>query len=134
MVERPLTRGERAADRVAALVGSWLFIGIQSVIVVVWIAANTWLLTHPFDVFPYVLLNLAFSTQAAYAAPILQLSGNRQTRKIEDLAENTNAVVRKLLRNDELEEQLAVNDRHMLEAVLALLEAHSPEPPDSSDR
>lgn len=71
--------GDRLADRVSALVGSWRFIIVQSVIVAAWIAANAIVLAHGFDPYPFILLNLAFSTQAAYAAPILQLAQNRQT-------------------------------------------------------
>jgi len=57
--------------------GSWKFIVIQTVIVLIWIAANIFLLTRPFDPYPFILLNLAFSTQAAYAAPLILLAGNR---------------------------------------------------------
>jgi uncharacterized membrane protein len=68
--------GARVADRVTGFLGSWRFIVIQSVIVVIWIAGNVWLLFH-FDPYPFILLNLAFSTQAAYAAPLILLAGNR---------------------------------------------------------
>lgn len=129
MPDKPLTRGERAADRVASAVGSWRFIIFQTIIVAAWIAANVWFLTHPFDAFPFVLLNLVFSTQAAYAAPILQLSGNRQTEKIETLAESTNATVNQLLKSDELQEQLARNQADTLAALIQLLQAH--ENPDT---
>lgn len=72
--EAPL--GARIADRVTGFLGSWRFIVIQSVIVLIWIAGNVWLLFH-FDPYPFILLNLAFSTQAAYAAPLILLAGNR---------------------------------------------------------
>lgn len=71
--------GDRAADRVASIMGSWGFIGFQTLLVITWIAGNAFLLTRPFDPYPFILLNLAFSTQAAYAAPILQLASNRQS-------------------------------------------------------
>jgi uncharacterized membrane protein len=70
--------GARIADRVTGFMGSWKFIVVQTVIVVVWIGANLYLLGKPFDPFPFILLNLAFSTQAAYAAPLILLAGNRQ--------------------------------------------------------
>jgi uncharacterized membrane protein len=73
--EAPL--GARVADRVTAFLGSWTFIAIQTVIVLVWIVGNVMLL-FDFDEFPFILLNLAFSTQAAYAAPLILLAGNRQ--------------------------------------------------------
>jgi uncharacterized membrane protein len=69
--------GARVADRVTGFMGSWRFIVIQTVIVAIWLAANIVLLNRPFDPFPFILLNLAFSTQAAYAAPLILLASNR---------------------------------------------------------
>ncbi len=83
-----LTMGQRVADRVATGMGSWRFIIIQSVIVVVWIISNVWLLTRPFDPYPLILLNLLFSTQAAYAAPVIMMSQNRQAAKDRLMAES----------------------------------------------
>jgi uncharacterized membrane protein len=57
--------GARVADRVTGFMGSLPFIGIQTVIVAIWLLANIVLLSRPFDPFPFILLNLAFSTQAA---------------------------------------------------------------------
>ena len=73
--EAPL--GARIADRVTGFMGSWTFIIVQSAIVAVWLAGNIYLLSKPFDPYPFILLNLAFSTQAAYAAPLILLAGNR---------------------------------------------------------
>lgn len=73
--EAPL--GARVADRVTGFLGSWRFLIIQTVIVGLWIGANAVLLSRPFDPYPFILLNLAFSTQAAYAAPLILLAGNR---------------------------------------------------------
>jgi uncharacterized membrane protein len=72
-------RGARIADAVTGFMGSWSFITIQTVIVVAWMAGNLFLLSRPFDPAPFILLNLAFSTQAAYAAPLILLAGNRQS-------------------------------------------------------
>ena len=69
--------GARIADQVTGFMGSWRFIIVQTVLVVIWIAANVYLLSKPFDPYPFILLNLAFSTQAAYAAPLILLAGNR---------------------------------------------------------
>lgn len=66
----------RVADRVTSFMGSWAFIGIQTGIVVLWVAGNLFLLFH-FDPYPFIFLNLAFSTQAAYAAPLILLASNR---------------------------------------------------------
>jgi uncharacterized membrane protein len=68
--------GARIADRVTEFIGSWTFVAIQTAIVVAWIGGNVVLLFN-FDPFPFILLNLAFSTQAAYAAPLILLASNR---------------------------------------------------------
>ena len=73
--EAPL--GARIADGVTGFLGSWRFLIVQTIIVALWIAGNAWLLSRPFDAYPFVFLNLAFSTQAAYAAPLILLAGNR---------------------------------------------------------
>jgi uncharacterized membrane protein len=69
--------GARIADAVTGFLGSWRFLIIQTVLVALWILGNAILLTRPFDPYPFILLNLAFSTQAAYAAPLILLAGNR---------------------------------------------------------
>src|ERR1700688_3941741 len=63
--------GQRLADKVANGMGSWRFIIIQSLIVLLWMALNVVGFVNHWDVYPYILLNLVFSTQAAYAAPII---------------------------------------------------------------
>jgi uncharacterized membrane protein len=75
------TTGERMADRLSASFGSWSFILAQSVIVLVWIALNLAAWMGRWDPYPFILLNLVFSTQAAYAAPLLLLSQNRQAER-----------------------------------------------------
>lgn len=74
--EAPL--GARIADKVTGFMGSWRFLILQTVLVVLWMGGNLFLLSQPsFDPPPFILLNLAFSTQAAYAAPLILLAGNR---------------------------------------------------------
>ena len=78
-MSEPLTLGERVADSAAGIVGSWRFIIIQSILVAIWVGFNVWELGFGhFDPFPFVLLNLMFSVQAAYTGPILLLASNRQ--------------------------------------------------------
>ncbi len=72
------TWGEYLADRVAAVVGSWRFILIQSAILILWILANVSIKSERWDPYPFILLNLMLSFQAAYAAPIIMMSQNRQ--------------------------------------------------------
>ncbi len=84
--EAPL--GVRVADDVTGFMGSWRFIVIQTIIVVIWIVGNMILLFH-FDPYPFILLNLAFSTQAAYAAPLILLAGNRSAARDRLTLEHT---------------------------------------------
>lgn len=77
----PTTFGDRLADAVAAGMGSWTFIITQTAIVIVWMALNVLALVQHWDPYPFILLNLLFSTQAAYAAPIIMMSQNRQAQK-----------------------------------------------------
>ena len=79
--------GNRIADSVAKGMGSWSFIIIQTVLVVVWMALNLIGFMYHWDVYPFILLNLLFSTQAAYAAPIIMMSQNRQNERDRTHAE-----------------------------------------------
>ena len=74
------TFGERLADRISAGIGSWPFLIIQTVAVLIWLGGNLFLYFH-FDPKPFILLNLLFSIQAAYTGPVLLLAGNRQAQK-----------------------------------------------------
>lgn len=73
-----LTLGQRIADQVAATMGSWKFIIIQSVLLAVWIVLNVTAFIQKWDPYPFILLNLALSFQAAYAAPFIMMAQNRQ--------------------------------------------------------
>ena len=73
--------GSRLADAVAKGMGSWRFIIIQTVFVIIWMGLNLAAYTYHWDVYPFILLNLVFSTQAAYAAPIIMMSQNRQSER-----------------------------------------------------
>jgi uncharacterized membrane protein len=74
----PLTAGQRIADMVATTMGSWPFIIVQSTILAVWIVLNVTAYVQRWDPYPFILLNLALSFQAAYAAPFIMMSQNRQ--------------------------------------------------------
>lgn len=76
-----LSIGSRVADAVANGMGSWTFIIIQTILVIVWMGLNLLAFVHHWDVYPFILLNLLFSTQAAYAAPIIMMSQNRQNER-----------------------------------------------------
>ena len=76
-----LSFGSRLADSVATGMGSWRFIIIQTIIVVIWMGLNVVGFVSHWDVYPFILLNLLFSTQAAYAAPIIMMAHNRQNER-----------------------------------------------------
>ena len=73
--------GSRLADSVANGMGSWRFIIIQTLIVLIWMGLNLVGFAYHWDAYPFILLNLLFSTQAAYAAPIIMMSQNRQSER-----------------------------------------------------
>ena len=79
--EEHLSLGQRIADRVAETMGSWTFIIIQSTILLAWIVLNVVAYMSHWDPYPFILLNLGLSFQAAYAAPIIMMSQNRQAEK-----------------------------------------------------
>jgi uncharacterized membrane protein len=82
------TLGQRIADAFASVMGSWAFIIVQSVILFAWITANLVGAIRGWDPYPFVLLNLALSFQAAYAAPVILMSQNRQQDIDRKAAEN----------------------------------------------
>jgi uncharacterized membrane protein len=80
--ESEMTFGEHVADHVAHFGGSWTFIMIFGAILFIWMGVNSWLLVrHPFDPYPFILLNLVLSTIAALQAPVIMMSQNRQAEK-----------------------------------------------------
>jgi uncharacterized membrane protein len=83
-----LTPGQRIADAVAATMGSWRFIIIQSAVLAIWIILNITAYIRHWDPYPFILLNLALSFQAAYAAPVIMMSQNRQQDIDRQAAEN----------------------------------------------
>src|ERR1700751_184869 len=75
------TFGEQLADTIASSIGSWRFLIIQTLAVIAWVSLNVIGFMRHWDPFPFVLLNLLFSVQAAYTGPVLLLAGNRQAKK-----------------------------------------------------
>jgi uncharacterized membrane protein len=82
------TRGQRLADRVAATIGSWRFILIQSTAITCWITGNVLFGQGAWDPYPFILLNLLLSFQAAYTAPAIMMSQNRQSELDRRHAQN----------------------------------------------
>jgi uncharacterized membrane protein len=79
--------GQKLADSVATGMGSWRFIIIQSIIVIIWMSLNVVSWCYHWDIYPFILLNLLFSTQAAYAAPIIMMAQNRAAERDRHNAE-----------------------------------------------
>ncbi|HZK70852.1 MAG TPA: DUF1003 domain-containing protein, partial [Clostridia bacterium] len=79
--DKILTSGQKAADKLAKFAGSWFFIIIFLLMIVIWIAINSVMLTKPYDVYPFILLNLILSCVAAIQAPVIMMSQNRQEQK-----------------------------------------------------
>jgi len=75
------TSGERLADAIAGWIGSWPFLIVQTIIVLLWVGLNLVGIGLHWDPYPFILLNLMFSVQAAYTGPILLLASNRQNQK-----------------------------------------------------
>ncbi|MFN8288279.1 MAG: DUF1003 domain-containing protein [Chitinophagales bacterium] len=84
-----LTFGQRLADKVASFGGSWTFIIFFGSVLILWICINTLvLIAHPFDPYPFILLNLVLSCIAALQAPVIMMSQNRQEQKDRQRAEH----------------------------------------------
>lgn len=79
--EEQMTLGQRVADKVADTIGSWQFIIIQTIILTIWIILNVTAWVNHWDPYPFILLNLMLSFQAAYSAPVIMMSQNRQASK-----------------------------------------------------
>jgi len=103
----------RIAERIARFFGTPQYIVGQTIVVILWIAANTTALLNivHFDKYPYILLNLAFSTQAAYAAPLILLAQTRQADR-DKIAEETSEK-----RHDRVENQIQGEAKRLLELL-----------------
>lgn len=115
--------GQRLADKVANGMGSWRFIIIQTVLVVLWMGLNVVGFVSHWDVYPFILLNLLFSTQAAYAAPIIMMAQNRQSERDRANAEEdykTNSDAK--LEIEALQKQLNLIEVEKLDKIIKMLE------------
>ncbi len=132
----------RFSERIARFLGTGRFLAAQTVIVMVWIALNLAAVSLRWDPYPFILLNLAFSTQAAYAAPLILLAQNRQDdRDRVSLEEDRSRAERTKADTEYLARELAalriavgeVVTRDFLRSELArLIELREPGAPDSS--
>ncbi len=115
--------GQRLADKVANGMGSWKFIIIQSILVILWMSLNIIGFVYHWDVYPFILLNLLFSTQAAYAAPIIMMAQNRQNERdrAQALADyQTNLDAKQEI--ESIQEQLSNIEIQKLDKIISMLE------------
>jgi uncharacterized membrane protein len=126
------TFGERIADKVASGMGSWRFIIIQTIFVIMWMILNGIGIAFHWDAYPFILLNLLFSTQAAYAAPIIMMAQNRAADRDRLQAQNDYETNLESEHRIELLQQQVSHLKHasdiqrvqVLEQKLAALESH----------
>jgi uncharacterized membrane protein len=114
--------GDILADKVANGMGSWKFIIIQTILVALWMILNCLAYLKHWDNYPFILLNLLFSVQAAYAAPIIMMAQNRQNERdrIQALNDyNTNLEAKKEI--EELQVQLNSIENEKLDQILKLI-------------
>jgi uncharacterized membrane protein len=134
----------RASESVARFLGTGRYLMWQTVIVIVWIFLNLFAVTLRWDPYPFILLNLAFSTQAAYAAPLILLAQNRQEnrdkvaleedrRRAQQTKADTEFLARELAALRLAVGEVATRDylRRELEEVRELLETLQPIEPKS---
>jgi len=117
-----LSFGQKIADKVANGMGSWSFIIIQTTIVALWMILNVIAIIGHWDPYPFILLNLLFSTQAAYAAPIIMMAQNRQNDRdrvqaMEDF--KTNVTAKKEI--EELQLRLNAIETDKLDKIITML-------------
>lgn len=118
-----LTSGQKVADKVAGVIGSWSFILIQTVIIIFWIAINLTAYVKHWDPYPFILLNLLFSTEAAYSAPIIMMSQNRQSERDRIQANDdyvTNVEAKKEI--EDLQKSLSRIENEKLDKIVKMLE------------
>jgi uncharacterized membrane protein len=92
------TFGQKAADEFTNAFGTWTYIIIQSVIIIIWMMINAIGIIYQWDEYPFILLNLAFSAQASYAAPLILMASNRSAQRdrltLEHEAEETETILK----------------------------------------
>jgi len=115
--------GDRIADQVTNVMGSWTFIIIQTVIILCWVGINLLAYFSQWDPYPFILLNLLFSVQAAYAAPIIMMAQNRQSARDRIQAYNdykTNVEAKEEI--EELQLRLNMIETEKLDKIITLLQ------------
>ena len=118
LLEERATFGERTADMVAKAVGSWRFIIAQTILLVFWVILNVTAWIQHWDPYPFILMNLFLSMEAAFTAPVIMMSQNRQTARDRIEARND------FLINQKAEEEIRAILDHLDAQNAALTEIH----------
>jgi uncharacterized membrane protein len=117
------TLGQKYSDKISELVGSWKFIGIQTVILSVWIILNITAWVERWDPYPFIFLNLIVGIQATYTAPIIMMSQNRAEERDRKKAEMDYQTNRKSGREiEQIQAQLTKIDTDKLDKIIRILE------------
>lgn len=124
------TFGQRAADDFTGWFGTWTYIIVQTVIIIVWMMINAIGIIYQWDEYPFILLNLAFSAQASYAAPLILMASNRAAQRdrltLENDAEETDAILQ--IQNTQLDLLKAIKEETaMLCLILKATESTAPD-------
>jgi uncharacterized membrane protein len=118
ILEEESTFGQRAADWTTGIMGSWRFILIQSLVLIVWVILNVVAWSKHWDPYPFILMNLVMSLQAAYTAPIIMMSQNRQAMRDRLDAHNDYLI------NQKAEEEVRAILDHLAAQDQALAQIH----------
>lgn len=123
--KKQITRGQRISDSLARIVGSWPFIIYQSIVIMVWMTVNVYLIYkgtndsnffNSWDPYPFILLNLVLSFQAAYTGPVVMMSQNRQAEKDRLMAEHDYEI------NKKSEEEIKIIMDHLVHQDIIMKE------------
>jgi uncharacterized membrane protein len=117
--------GERIADRVAAFIGSWTFILLQAFVLAVWVVVNVLQATRAihFDEYPFILMNLFMSAEAAFSTPLIMMAQNRQSDRDREQAQHdydTNLAAKEEI--EQLQRRLARMEDEKLDKIMEWME------------
>lgn len=120
------TFGQRASDKATSFIGSWKFIIIQTVVLIIWIIFNAFELFFHWDPYPFIFLNLVVGFVASYSAPVIMMSQNRAEERDRKKSEIDLATDRKAEREiEEIQVKLEEMDNKKLKRILEILEKNN---------
>ena len=137
--DKQLTFGQRASDRIANIVGSWPFIIVQSILLTMWVVLNVAAVIRHWDPYPFILMNLVLSMQAAYTAPVIMMSQNRQAERDRLEAHNDYIInqkaeeeIRAVMNHLETQAEVLIQIYQTLDNQMTPVDGSAPEQPRSS--